>query len=75
MFGQSIVNLGSPRGPMDAVRKKYVNENFFKRVDPINMENGPIKNVLSPTEEGDTVTKGYVNSKSAGESDWICRVI
>jgi len=69
MFGQSIVNLGSPRGPMDAVRKKYVNENFFKRVDPINMENGPIKNVLSPTEEGDTVTKGYVNSKSAGESD------
>jgi len=29
--GQNIVNLGSPQGPMDAVRKKYVNERFFKR--------------------------------------------
>ena len=50
MSGQSIVNLGSPRGPMDAVRKKYVSEKFFKRGDPIDMENNPIKNVLPPTE-------------------------
>jgi len=28
MSGQSIVNLGSTQGPKDAVRKKYVNENF-----------------------------------------------
>jgi len=69
MSGQSIVNLGSPQGPMDAVRKKHVNEKFFKRGDPIDMENNPIKNVLSPTEEGDMATKGYVDSKSAGESD------
>jgi len=33
------------------------------------MENNPIKNVLSPTEEGDAATKGYVDSKNAGESD------
>jgi len=32
MSGQRIVNLGSPQGPMDAVRKKYVNENFSKGV-------------------------------------------
>ena len=63
MSGQSIVNLGSPQGPMDAVRKKYVSEKFFKRGDPINMENNPIENVLSPTEEGDAATKGYVDSK------------
>jgi len=31
MSGQNIVNLGSPQGPMDAVRKKYINEKFFKR--------------------------------------------
>jgi len=71
MSGQSIVNLGSPQGPMDATRKKYVNEKFYKRGDPINMENNPIKNVLSPTEEGDAATKGYVNSKSVGESDLV----
>jgi len=53
MFGQSIVNLGSPQGPMDAVRKKYVNEKFFKRGDPIDMNQKAIKNVLSPTKEGD----------------------
>jgi len=33
------------------------------------MENNPIKNVLSPTEEGDAATKGYIDSKSAGKSD------
>jgi len=54
---------------MDAVRKKYVNEKFSKRGDLIDMENNPIKNVLSPTEEGDVGMKGYVDSKSAGESD------
>ena len=69
MSGQSFVNLGSPRGPMDAVRKKYVNEKFFKKCDPIDMENNLIKDLLSPTEEGDAATKGYVDSKSAGESD------
>jgi len=69
MSGQSIVNLGSPQVPMEAVRMKYVNKKFFKRGDPIDMENYPIKNVLSPTEEGDAATKGYVDSKSAGESD------
>jgi len=69
MSSQSIVNLGSPQGPMDAVRKRYVNEKCFKRGDPINMEKNPIKNVLSPTEEGDTATKGHVDSKNVGESD------
>jgi len=33
------------------------------------MENNPIKNVWSPTEEGDVATKGYIDSESAGESD------
>jgi len=69
MSGQSIVNLGSTRGPMDAVRKKYVNEKFFKRGDPIDMVSNQIKNVLPPTEEGNAATKGYVDSKSVGESD------
>jgi len=69
MSGQSIVNLGSPPGPMGAVREKYVNEKFFKRGDLIDMENNPIKNVLSPIEGGEVATKGYVDLKSAGESD------
>jgi len=69
MSGQSIVNLGSQQGPMDAVRKKYVNEKIFKRGDPIDMNQKAIKNVLPPTEEGDAATKGYVDSKSVGESD------
>jgi len=54
---------------MDAVRKKYVNEKSFKRGNPIDMDQNAIKNVLPPTEEGDAATKGYVDSKSAGESD------
>jgi len=46
--GQSIVNLGSPRGPMDAMRKKYVNEKFFKRGDPIDYESkGNKKRIVS----------------------------
>jgi len=73
MSGQSIVNLGLPRGPMDAVRKKYVNEKFFKRGDPIDMENNPIKNVLPPNEQGDAATKGYAVSKSVGETDFEMR--
>jgi len=51
------------------VRRKYVNERFFEKGDPINMNQKAIKNVLSPTEEDDAATKGYVDSKSAGESD------
>jgi len=54
---------------MDAVRKKYVNEKFFKRGDPIDMNQKAIKNVLPPTEEGNAATKGYIDSKSVGESD------
>jgi len=69
MSGQSIVNLGKAQGPRDAVRRKYVNERFFKKNDPIDMNQKAIKNVLSPTEEGDVATKGYVDLKSAGESD------
>jgi len=69
MSGQSIMNLGLPQGPIDAVRKKYVNEKFFKRGNPIDMDQKAIKNVLPPTKEGDAATKGYVDSKSAGESD------
>jgi len=69
MSSQSIVNLGSSRGPMDAVRKKYVNEKFIKRGNPIDMDQKAENNVLPPTEEGDAVTKGYTDSKSAGESD------
>jgi len=33
------------------------------------MNQKAIKNVLSPVDGGDTVTKGYVDSKSVGESD------
>jgi len=69
MSGQSIVNLGSQQGPMDSARKKYVNEKFFKRGNPIDMDQKAIKNVLTPTEEGDAATNGYVDSKSVGESD------
>jgi len=69
MSDQSIVNLGKAQEPKDAVRWKYVNERFFKKGDPIDTNQKAIKNVLPPTEEGDTVTKGYADSKSAGESD------
>jgi len=69
MSGQSIVNLGSPRGSMDTVRKKFFNKKFFKRGNPIDTDQKAIKNVLPPTEEGDAATKGYVDSKSVGESD------
>jgi len=69
MSGQSIVNLGKARGSKDAMRRKYVNEGLFKKGDPKNMNQKAIKNVLSPTEEGNAVTKDYVDSKSAGESD------
>jgi len=33
------------------------------------MNQKAVENVLCPTEEGDAATKGYVDSKSAGESD------
>ena len=42
---------------------------IFQKNDPIDMNQKAIKNVLSPTEKGDAATKGYVDSKSAGESD------
>jgi len=32
MSGQSIVNLGKSQGSKDAVRRKHVNERFFKKV-------------------------------------------
>jgi len=63
------VNLGSPQDPMDAVRKKYVNEKFFKRGNPIDMDQKTIKNVLFPTDEGGVANKFYVDSKSVGGSD------
>jgi len=64
MSGQSIANLGSSQGPKDTVRKTYVNENFL-----IDINQKAIKNVLPLTEEGDAATKGYIDSKSNGESD------
>jgi len=45
------------------VRRKYVNDRFFKKGDPIDMHQKAINNVLSPTEQGDAVTRGYVDSK------------
>ena len=51
MSGPNIVNLGSPQGPMDAVRKKYVNERFLKRGDPVDMQNNLIKSMLPPTDK------------------------
>ena len=33
------------------------------------MNQKAMKNVLSPTEEGDAATKGYVDSKSVGKTD------
>ena len=45
------------------MRKKYVNERFFKRGYPLDMQNNPIKYVLPPTEEGDAAHKSYVDSK------------
>jgi len=52
---------------MDAVRKKYVNEKFFKKCNPIDMDLKAIKNILPPTEEGGAATKGYVDSKGVVE--------
>jgi len=69
MSGQSIVNRGKEQGPKDVVRRKYVNKRFFKKGDPIDMNQKAIKNVLSPVDGGDATTKGYVDSKSVGESD------
>jgi len=50
--------LGKAQGPKDAVRRKYVNERFFKKGDPIDMNQKAIKNVLSPVDGGDAATKG-----------------
>jgi len=69
MSGQNMVNLGSPQGPMDAVRKKYVRETFFKRGDPNDMQNNPIKDLLPPIDDDHAANKFYVDSKSTGESD------
>jgi len=54
---------------MDALRKKYVNEIFFKRANPIDMDQKAMKNVLPLTEEGDAATEGYDDLKGAGGSD------
>ena len=51
------------------MRRKHVNESFFKKGDPIDMNQKAIKNVLSPIEEGDAATKSYIDSKSACGSD------
>ena len=69
MSGPCIVNLGLLWGPTDAVRKEYANEKFYKRGNMIDMDQKAMKNVLAPTEEGDVATKGYVDLKSADESD------
>jgi len=69
MTGQNILNLSSAQGPMDAVRKKYVNEKIFERGDPIDMNQKAIKNVFPPGDEGDAANKSYVDSKSVGGSD------
>ena len=61
MSGQNIVSLALPQGPMDAVRKKCVNEKFFKRGNPIDMDQKVMKNVLPPTEEGDAANTSYVD--------------
>jgi len=58
MSGQSIANLGKVQGPKDTVRRKYVNERFFKKGDPIDMNQKTLKNALSPIEEGNAATKG-----------------
>jgi len=69
MNGKAITNLGSGQTPTNAVRKKYVNEKFLKKGVPVDMQKKAIKNVLAPVDEGDAATKGYVDSKSVGESD------
>ena len=69
MNGKTITNLGSGQTPTDAVRKKDVNEKFFIKDVPVDMQNNPIKNVLAPVDKGDAANKSYVDSKSVGESD------
>ena len=51
------------------MRKKYVNEKLSNKGDPVDTQNNPIKNLLPPVDKGDAATKGYVDSKSVGESD------
>jgi len=63
MNGKTISNFGSPQDPKDAVRRKYTNEKFFQGDAPIDMEKKPIKNVLSPVDEGDVATKAYCDTK------------
>ena len=74
MNGKTITNLGSGQSSTDAVRKKYVNEIFFKKGSPVDMQNNPIRNVLAPVDEGDAANKSYVDSKSVCESDLDCRM-
>ena len=51
------------------MRRKYVNERFLKKGDPIDMNEKAIQNVLSLVDGSDAATKGYVDSKSVSESD------
>ena len=67
MNGKTITNLASGQAPTDAVRKNYVNEKFLERGVPVDMQNNPVKNVLAPVDKA--ATKGYIDSKSVGESD------
>jgi len=66
--GKPISNLGSARGPPDAVRKKYVNKKFLRK-GPIDINQKVIKTVLCPVDEGDAANESYVDSKSVGGND------
>jgi len=69
MAGQTTSNLGSAQGPMDAMRRKYINEKVFskRRSDWYGEKSN--KKVLSPVDEGDAANESYIYSKSVRGSD------
>ena len=71
MSGQNIVNLGSPQGPMDVVRKKYVIEKFFKRGNPIDMDQKAIKTYCLQTKKATRQQKATSTRKVLAKVIWM----
>ena len=72
-----ILNLKSPSDADEPVTKNYAESNFFQRdgsqpmTGDVNMNNKKIKNLSSPTVNGDAANKKYVDDSKADGSVFV----
>ena len=72
-----ILNLKSPSDADEPVTKNYVESNFFKRdgsqpmTGDVNMNNKKIKNLSSPTVNGEAANKKYVDDSKVDGSVFL----